>query len=174
MATLLDLCEPSSSALERLDPGFEDGTQEFRCICANQKFRQWVTNDLPGMSSALGLESSPEEQLFDIVQLFCSDEILTYGEHFKSLQCRGQGVWELRTLRTTTKVTPDLRVFGWFPLKDHFVAVVANDATYIKRHSLYEGYIGEVVRFRNQLNLDEPKFIQSERPQDVVSNYSQA
>jgi hypothetical protein len=165
MATLLHLCQPVSAALERFDPGFEGGQQEFRCICASPKFAKWVTDDLPPMPSALGLESSPEEQLFDLVQLFCSDDVLTYGDHFKPLHSRDRGVWELRT--------PDLRIFGWFPIKDHFVAVVANDATFIKEHDLYEGYIGEVVRFRDQLDLDEPKFIQSERPQDVVSNYSQ-
>lgn len=74
-------------------------------------------------------------------------------------------MWELRT--------PDIRVFGWFPLLDHFIGVVANDATYIKKYRLYEGYIGEVVRYRDHLDLDNPKFIQSERPQDVVSNYGQ-
>lgn len=165
MATLLDLCKPEAAVLERFDPGFEDRTQEFRCVCASAKFRQWLTEDLPKMPSALGLQSTPEEQLFDLLQLFCSDEILTYGEHFKPLHCRGQGVWELKTA--------DLRIFGWFPIMDHFVAVVANDATFIKKHDLYAGYIGEVVRFRDELELDEPKFIQSERPQDVVSNYSQ-
>ena len=165
MATIIDLSRPPLAAIERLDPAFDDGTQEFRCIYATPKFRTWIKDDLPKMTSALGLELSPEDQLFDLVQLFCSDDILTYGEHFKPLRCRGQGVWELRT--------PDIRVFGWFPLRDHFVGVVANDATFIKKHDLYDGYIGEVVRFRDQLNLDQPKFIQSERPQDVVSNYSQ-
>jgi hypothetical protein len=63
-------------------------------------------------------------------------------------------------------------VFGWFPIKDHFVGVAANDATYIKQHQLYAGYIGEVVRFRDQLNLDAPKFIRSEEAKDVVSNYN--
>lgn len=150
--------------LQKLDPGFEDGAQEYRCLFTSQRLKAWIENDLPGLPSALGLQLIPQEQLFALVQIFCSDEPLTYGNHFKPLHCRGQGVWELRT--------EDLRMFGWFPLKDHFVGVVANDATFIKEHDLYQGYIGEVVRFRGQLNLDEPKFIQGEEAKDVVSNYN--
>ena len=74
---------------------------------------------------------------------------------------------EYRELRT-----PDLRIFGWFALKDHFVGVVANDATYVKEHDLYQGYIGEVVRFRDGLQLDDPKFIPGEEAKDVVSRYN--
>ena len=164
MATRLDLSSGAAPALARLDPGFEDGRQEFRCIFTSPKLRAWIEQELPGLASPLRVENSPQEQLVALVEIFCSDEPLTYGEHFKPLYCRGQGVWELRT--------PDLRVFGWFPAKDHFVGVVANDATYIKQHQLYAGYIGEVVRFRDQLNLDTPKFIQSEEAKDVVSNYN--
>jgi len=164
MATLLDLTRRAPPALYRLDPGLDDGTQEFRCIVCSPRLKAWIEQDLPALGSALGLQLSPLEQFFAFVQTFCSDEPLTYGEQFKPLYCRGRGVWELRT--------PDLRVFGWFPLKDHFVGVVGNDATYIKQHNLYEGYIGEVVRFRDALDLDEPKFIPGEEAKDVVSNYN--
>jgi|SRR5665213_847612 len=164
MATVLDLTQGATPALTKLDPGFDDGTQEFRCILCSLKLKGWIEQELPTLDSVLGLELSPLEQLFSLIQIFFSDEPLTYGEHIKPLHCRGQGVWELRT--------GDIRVFGWFPLKDHFIGVVANDATYIKKHNLYEGYIGEVVRFREQLNLDEPKFIPSEEAKDVVSNYN--
>lgn len=154
----------AKAALERLDPAFEGGQQEFRCILCSPKLRAWIEQELPALSSTLGVELNPLEQFFSIAQLFCSDEPLTIGDHFKPLHCRGQGVWELRT--------PDLRIFGWFPLKDHFVGVVANDATYIKDHGLYEGYIGEVVRFRKNLDLDEPKFIPAIEAKHVVSNYN--
>jgi hypothetical protein len=164
MATLLDLAGGRAPVLFKLDPGFEDGSQEFRCILASQKLKIWIEQELPNLVSPLGIQISPQEQLFALVDVFYSDETLTYGGHFKPLRCRGQGVWELRT--------EDLRIFGWFPLKDHFIGVVANDATYIKEHRLYEGYIGEVVRFRNQLDLVEPKFIQGKDSNNVVSNYT--
>jgi len=164
MATVIELTRGAAPAVSRLDPGFDDGAQEFRCILCSPKLKAWIEHDLPTIQSALRVELSPLEQLFALVQTFCSDEPLTYGEHFKPLYCRGQGVWELRT--------EDIRVFGWFPIKDHFIGVAANDATYIKEHRLYPGYIGEVVRFRDQLNLDAPKFIQGEEAKDVVSNYN--
>lgn len=164
MATLLDLVRRVPAVVYRLDPGFEDGRQEFRCIVCSPKLRTWIEQDLPTLQSALGLELSPIEQFFTLVQTFCSDEPLTYGDHFKPLYCRGQGVWELRT--------EDIRVFGWFALKDHFVGVSGNDATFIKNHQLYGGYIGEVVRFREALQLDEPKFVIGEEARDVVSNYN--
>jgi hypothetical protein len=163
MATVLDLAQASPSTLFRLDPGFEGADQEFRCIFTNATVKAWIQNELPNLTSPLGLELSPQEQMFALVDIFCSDKELSFGDHFKPLRCRGQGVWELRT--------EDLRIFGWFPLKDHFVAVAANDATFIKDHKLYEGYIGAVVRFRYQLDLDEPKFIQGDNPDHVVSNY---
>jgi hypothetical protein len=164
MATLLDLTRRAPPTLHRLDPGFDDSTQEFRCIVCSPHLRRWIEQDLPALTSALGLELSPLEQFFALVQTFCSAEPLTYGEQFKPLYSRGQGVWELRT--------SDVRVFGWFPMRDHFVGVAANDATFIKERSLYKGYIGEVVRFRNGLDLDQPKFIRGEEAKDVVSNYN--
>lgn len=164
MATLLDLISGPSAVLEKLDPAFEDGTQELRCILCSPKLRNWIEQDLPGLVSPLGLEQSPLEQLFSLVEIFCSAEPLTYGDHIKPLHCRGQGVWELKTA--------DLRIFGWFPRKNHFIAVVANGADFIKKHDLYTGYIGEVVRFRDKLNLDEPKFIKGEDVKNVVSNYN--
>jgi hypothetical protein len=131
MATLLNLSSGPSPALEWLDPALEEGTQELRYIICSPKLRTWIDQDLAGLVSTLGVELSPVEQLFTLVQEFCSDEPLTYGDVFKILRPREKGVWELKT--------PDLRIFGWFPLKNHFIAVVANDADFIKRHDLYAG-----------------------------------
>ena len=164
MATLLDLSRGATPLLRRLDPAYEAGAQEFRCFLCSPKLRTWIEQELPALKFALGVELSPLEQFFALTQTFCSDEPLTYGDHLKPLYCRGRGIWELRA--------SDLRVFGWFPLKDHFVGVAANDATYVKKHNLYEGYIGEVVRFRDRLDLDHPKFIPGEQAKDVVSNYN--
>ena len=46
------------------------------------------------------------------------------------------------------------------------------DVTFnIKKYNLYAGYAGEVERFRNQLDLNEPKYVVGENPDVVVSNY---
>jgi hypothetical protein len=50
--------------------------------------------------------------------------------------------------------------------------VVGNLAELVKRHNLYNGHAGEVTHFRNNLDLDAPKFIASEEPKDVVSAYT--
>jgi hypothetical protein len=80
------------------------------------------------------------------------------------LRPAGDGVWELKTA--------DLRVFGWFHAKDCFLGHCADTAERVKEHRLYTGYVGEVVRFRDSLPLDEPKYIPGEDPDAVVSNSS--
>jgi hypothetical protein len=164
MATVLGLASGDAPSLFKLDPGFERGEEECRCFFASEKLKVWIENELPELASPLGVQLTPQQQLFALTEIYCSGETLTFGDHIKPLRSRSQGVWEFRT--------EDLRIFGWFPVKDYFVGVVGNDATFIKEHDLYAGYIGEVVRFRNQLDLDEPKFIQSEDPRHVVSNYT--
>ena len=47
-----------------------------------------------------------------------------------------------------------------------------HDATFVKEHDLYHGLVGEVVRFRDAINLDEPEFVAGEHPNDVVSNWT--
>jgi hypothetical protein len=162
MATLLDLASPGGP-LAKLDPGLEPRDQEWRVIYAAGRFRDWVQNDLPKLTSQWEIETTPLEQFVALAEIFASGETLTYGERFKPLHPREEGIWELKT--------PDLRIFGWFPQKDHFVAVVADTAERVKTHGLYHGYLGEVKRFRTALNLDDPKYMTGDDPHAVISNY---
>ncbi len=129
----------------------------------SSQMQNWLANTLPGHGSTWKIESQPDQQLDALVEAFASGEVLTYGWHFKPLNPVGEGVWELKTA--------DLRIFGWFPVKDCFVAVAADTKERILEHRLYAGYRGAVAHFRNQLDLDEPKFIAGENPNDVVTNY---
>jgi len=165
MATLFNLAGPNG-VLTKLDPALESNEQEWRVIYAAGRFKGWVTDDLPNLTSQWETEISPLEQFDALVEIFASGETLTYGERFKPLHPREKGIWELKT--------PDLRIFGWFAQKDHFVGVVADTAERIKRYSLYYGYLGEVSRFRAALDLDEPKFVEGDDPNAVVSNYDLA
>lgn len=115
------------------------------------------------MESDWGIESTPMEQLDALVGRFAAGEILTFQHHFWPLSNLGSGVWELKT--------QDLRVFGWFPQRDCFIGDKADNTTRIKQHRLYSGYVNEVVRFRNALDLDEPKFLEGVDPRVVVSNF---
>ena len=110
------------------------------------------------------VEVNPTQQLDALVEIFCSGQTLTFGPQFKPLTHLKDGIWELKT--------PDLRIFGWFCKKDHFIAGTMDEAFTVKNHNLYAGYAGEVERFRDQLDLNEPKFVSGEDPNVVVSNYN--
>jgi hypothetical protein len=163
MATALDLA--ANGFLWKLDAQLEPPQQELRMIHVGPKLLAWINNDLPGLESTWKIEQSPIEQMDDLTQVFCSGEPLTYDWQFKSLTHVADGVWELKTA--------DLRIFGWFHKKDWFIGVIADTADRIKKHRLYEAYSRvEVVRFRNTLDLDAPKFVPGDNPHDVVSNYA--
>ena len=74
------------------------------------------------------------------------------------------GIWELKT--------SDLRIFGWFHAKDCFIGYRAEHADFVKKHNLYYGLASEAARFRDQLDLDEPKFIPGDDPNVILSNYN--
>lgn len=160
MATLLELS--AANAIYKIDPGLDPGQQEFRVFYASLRLKDWIENVLPSLASLAQLEESPLEQFDALMGIYGSDEILAYERQFKPLYPRENGTWELKT--------QDIRIFGWFAQKDHFVGVVADEMWKIKEHRLYAGYIGEVVRFRDRLNLNAPKFVPGDDPNAVVSN----
>ena len=141
----------------------EQDQQEFRCLYLSDKLKNWVEKDLPSLKATWETEISCKEQVVELLELYCSGEPLNYEEQFHIVRPIREGVWELKT--------GDVRIFGWFHTKDHFIGVVADDAYRIKLHDLYFGYVGEVVRFRDALDLDEPKFIPGENPYAVLSNF---
>ena len=73
-------------------------------------------------------------------------------------------MWELKT--------PDLRLFGWFNVRDSFIITEIDLTHRVKMYNLYAGYAGQVVRKRTQLELNEPKSVLSTDPQHVVSSYN--
>jgi hypothetical protein len=76
----------------------------------------------------------------------------------------GDGIWELKTA--------DLRLFGWFLQKDCFIVSDIDDTGRIKQSNLYRGYCLQAVRRRDALELNEPKFIRGDNPDDVVSDWN--
>ena len=161
MATLIEL---SAHILHKLDPLLDEGEREVRTIYASDRFRDWVEKTLPGLGSSWNIELTPEEQFDALACVFCSGAVLTFKWQFRPIRHIADGIWELKTA--------DLRVFGWFPRQDCFIAVVADTTERVKRHRLYHGYAGTVARYRDALELDEPKFVAGDDPNAVVSNYS--
>src|SRR5579872_1804666 len=160
MATLIDLSGPTGP-LFKLD-ALEASQQEFRCIYLSKKLQNWMVNDLPNLQATWQTELTCQEQVLELMEMFCAGDPLDSSTQFHALRPIDRGVWELKT--------GDVRIFGWFPKKDHFIGVVAHDAFRVKYHDLYHGLVGEVVRYRNALDLDAPKFIPGDDPHAVVSD----
>lgn len=161
MATLIEL--DAVGDLNKIDPGLPLNVLEERVIYASPKLTQWLQDELPLLGSTWGIELDPIEQLAVWIETYASGKPLKFGWAFSPLRPISNGVWELKTA--------DLRVFGWFHKVDHFVAHRAHCAQHIKDYKLYNGMAGEVIRFRDQLDLNAPKFIEGDDPNAVVSNF---
>ena len=162
MATVLELAVAQS--LFRLDPALEPGERERRWIYGFSQFKARVQNDLPAWQSDWKIEESPTQQFDALVDVFCSGATICFGDQFHNLDPLDGGIWELKT--------PDLRAFGWFWKKDWFIATNLMLASYVKKHRLYTGLVGEAARLRDSLDLTEPKFLAGDDPNVVVSNYN--
>ena len=119
---------------------------------------------LPNLESRFGSEIAPIEQLDDFLGSYCAGEVLMFERQFRPLVHIDKGIWELKTI--------DLRLFGWFHRRDCFVCSAVDDATRVKSIPLYSGYRDQAVHDRSTLDLDEPKFISGDDPNDVVSAFS--
>jgi len=164
MATIAQL--EARGVLQRYDPDLGGRELEHRVLLASERFARWVQTALPGLISDWDKELSPEEEFDAFMATYCSGAALVYPKDLHPLRPVGDGVWELRML--------DLRVFGWFVLKDWFVAVSGHMARHVKDHDLYRGLVAETVRFREALDLDEPNVVMGEDPDAVVSNLAYA
>lgn len=165
MATIQHLSQQGE--IHKLDPELEDDEQELRCIYASDAVMQFLTNDLPSLQSFFGTETNPAQDLDALVAEFASGLPIEFDTQVKAFRRKcfhvmEGGVWYLKT--------PDLRIFGWFPHQDCFVAVFADTFENVKGKDLYEGRRNQVIQFRNALNLDAPKFIPGDNPHAVVSN----
>jgi hypothetical protein len=154
-----------AGTLYKYDPELAPKQREIRTFYASQRMQKWVTEDLPKLESTWKIEQSPQEQLSELLdEIYCPEEPLTFGRQFRPLRYIVDGIWELKTA--------DLRVFGWFFAKNCFIASAANLTDLIKRLHLYLPYQEEAVRVRNQLDLDDPKFVPGDDPHAVVSNFT--
>jgi len=162
MATLIEL--ERAQSLSKLDPQLEPNEQEWRMIYMSPTLTSWMQDDLPKLQSTWKVEVDPSQQLDALVEEFCSGATLYYGTQFHPIEHVEDGIWQLKT--------PDLRIFGWFHVKDCFVGWRAGQADFIKTHDLYHGFAGETAIFRNRLDLNAPKFIPGVDPNAVVSNYT--
>lgn len=162
MATLLSL--ESKGELFKIDAALGPRQQEFRRIFVLPRVMDWLVKTLPGLGSEWQIELSPNEQMDAFLEVYCSGQPLTFDRQIKPLCHIRDGIWELKT--------SDLRLFGWFAQMDDFICTDADMAGRVKTLHLYRPYCDQACRFRDALDLDDPKFIDSEDPNVVVSNFN--
>lgn len=107
-----------------------------------------------------GRDLTPIEQIEQILFEFVIGRRFAYGSDHRKLDPLTQHVWELKT--------EDVRLFGWIPLKAHFIIVRGELKDNLIPSKKYTPYIDQTIAFRNQLNLDEPKFITGTRHEQVL------
>lgn len=161
MATLIHLT--LQNQVFKLEAGLSWREQEDRRIYVFPTVRDWLTNTLPTEASSWNIELSPIEQLDDFLIEFCAGRELMFERQFNPIRHIDNGVWELKMA--------DVRLFGWFHVKDCFICTFGNLAEKVKLHNLYSGYRDQSVLLRNQLALDDPKFVPGENPNDVISAF---
>jgi hypothetical protein len=164
MATLSELIE--NQLVLRWQVDLPSRQQSLRMLLLLPELKARLDATL-AVGSSWNLEETPEQQLDALTSSFVAGEPLAFGWQFKYLAHYGptpEGIWYLKTA--------DIRLFGWFHLRDCFIAGSAGIAGAAKRYHLYRGFGDEVMRFRDRLPLDEPKFVGGDDPHAVVSNFT--
>ncbi len=159
MSTIEELV--AAGALTRIEVELDPGRQPFRRIFGLESFVKFLESELPTLEPVVDRMQTMPEQLDDLLHEFISGGPLPFNRRFKPWRRTADGVWYLKTI--------DLRIFGWFSHIDTFIAAFGSDATKCKDHNLYNGFVGQTVRLRTLLPLDEPKCIFSGDPNDVLS-----
>jgi hypothetical protein len=160
MATITSLSQ--SGVLTLIDAGLDADQQPWRLLYGTEDFIRWLDTQLVTLTSSLiGNMISPIEQVDALFADFVSGEPLVISRQFRQLRPSDQAVWELKT--------DDIRIFGWFPLKDCFIAVYGAPADNVKDAGLYGTFRNLVAKRRDQLDLD-CGYIMGGNINDVISN----
>lgn len=167
MATIPILVQRSQ--LYKIDPQLEPHVQEQAYVYALPRAKDQFRDRLPRIVSKWKPKVLAGQQVDELLYAFCSGEDLAHdtqrgnGGDFHYLESAVDGVWEFKT--------GDVRIFGWFYKRDVFIISDLDDADKIKRLNLYGPYAEQLQRDREALDLDDPKFLTSRNPYDVVTNY---
>lgn len=161
MATLSELVEKGD--LSRIEVELERGEQPWRRIYAIPTFTAWLGDKLPTLSTSIYADAEPIEQVDAVFHEYIVGEHLSTDVRFKSLSWTPDwSVWEFKT--------PDIRVFGWVPERDVFICAYGDMKDNIETFHLYGRYIVQTKYQRDQLDLNEPKFIASKKYDDILSD----
>lgn len=114
-----------------------------------------------------GRNLTPHDQVEQLIYEYIVGLPMAYGVGYRKLEPLGQHIFEFRPL--------DVRIFGWFAEKRHFIATAAElkdklDSKKQKKstNALYKPFVDGAVSVRNALPLDAPKCITGIRYADIL------
>ncbi len=137
--------------LKKHDADLEAWEQPIRFVYFSLEADAWIANTLISAQSDHGNNRSPFEQVEAMLHEFIVRKVIAYGSRYHPLDPIGHYVWELKT--------PDVRLIGWFARRGVFVVVCGRLKCELKPAKLVSPCVNNVVWFRNQLDLDVPKWI---------------
>jgi len=141
------------------------GEQAWRYIYGSRLFIYWINHTLPTLIAESKSRGSPASQTDARLTAFCDGEQLAYGSQIKPLDPLKDDVWELKTA--------DIRLIGWFPVKNHLVLDVGENSLWLHQDlKRYDRIVEDVVEFRRLLTSFIPGPVKGKRLSDVVSNRS--
>ena len=129
----------ATGAIVRIEVDLEGRELPKRLLFGTPGFVQWLGERIErNEGSPLGANLTPVEQLDYLFHSFISGGPFVYSRQFGAIRAEKGAAWELKTV--------DFRIFGWFAMKDCFVAVFGGWADHVKDHDLYRGYRLQVRR----------------------------
>jgi hypothetical protein len=152
MATIDILVEEQK--LQRITVPLRKGETHERLIYGLPEMLRWMREDVPKMPCGrLNAAQSPAEQLDYILYRWIAGKPIIFRKQLSDLMPMSDEVWEFKT--------PDTRVFGWMYRERVFIATHGGYADHYKvptKKRLYADDRQEVVRQRDALDIDPPKF----------------
>lgn len=137
------------------------GERESRMFYALPAFVKWLEERLPGLQPLDDTDAPPSEQFRMLLRDYLIGRPLNVSRDYRRLKPGEKDIFELKTA--------DLRLFGWFYRRDIFIASFGDSVERVKTHGLYDGYRDQTVRLRAALPLDEPKWLENAKEDDVIS-----
>jgi len=161
MATIHTLA--GGLGLELVETQLRPGEFPDRWIYLAPEAIKWINDDLPQVLRSYDAELEPTEQIEDLFYRFISGKNLDHWTDLHAIYPHVDGTWELKT--------NDIRMFGWFPCRDCVVILHIESMIRCKEFPAFPSYYrGRIVKYRESLDLDEPKFVRGAELRDVISD----
>jgi hypothetical protein len=159
----------ASEAIVPLDIPVDTGEPPWRWLYGTKDFVRWLgqqqSDDAP---SPLGIEEGLVEQLDNLFSIFVEGVALHHDRDFHVIDPSERGVWELKTV--------DLRIFGWFLQRNHFLCVHGMMTDVAKATGMHAGHApmysharGSVERLMKTLSCEQQLCVYGTEPYDVIS-----